>query len=85
MNWERKGPPRARLDRGGHPNNFERPFVHSTEDEKARRRRDGAEAKQAAGLVRKDAEWRAQFGRPYPLTDEDKKLIEKHWGGHYVD
>jgi hypothetical protein len=85
MNWSRKGPPRPSGDRGGHPNKFERPFVHRTEEDKARRRRELAEEKQATGLVRKDAEWRARFGRPYPLTEEDKKLIEKHWGDQYGD
>jgi hypothetical protein len=85
LDWDRKGPPRPSSGLGGHPINFERPFVHHTGDDEARRRRELAEEMQATGFVRKSAEWKARFGRPYPLSDEDKKLIKKHWGEQYVD
>jgi hypothetical protein len=79
MNWDRKGPPRPKTDRGGHPVNFEKPYVHKTAEDRAKRRRELAEEKKSISLVRKSAEWEA-LGRSYPLTDEDRALIEKQWG-----
>ena len=80
MDHTRKGPPRPSVDRGGHPTNFERPYVHRTNEDKSRRRHELKEEATSKGLLIKSAEWEDRFGRPYPLSDEEKALIEKHWG-----
>jgi hypothetical protein len=80
MNWNRQGPPRPGGGLGGHPTNHEIPWVHRTDEDEANRRRELDEEKKSRGLVIKTAEWKAKFGRPYPLSEADKALIEKHWG-----
>ena len=85
FDWDRMGPPRPGSGNTDHPKRLETPFVHKTEEQEARERRDTADMNRARGLVIHAAEWKARYGRPYPLTPEDRDLIKKCWGDDYGD
>ena len=61
FDWERKGPPRPASGSMDHPRGVQRPYVHVTDAEKARRTKAKREEDRARGEAIRKAELRAYF------------------------
>lgn len=61
FDWDRKGPPRPGSGATDHPRGIERPFVHVTDADKARRSKADRDAAKAKGEAIRLAELRQRF------------------------
>jgi hypothetical protein len=67
FDWDRKGPPRPGSGSVDHPRGIERPYVHVTDADRAKKSKAYREEAKARGRAIVAAEWEARFGTPYPL------------------
>jgi hypothetical protein len=66
FDWGRKGPPRPGSGSVAHPQGVERPYVHVTAEEKARKGKTYREIAKERGRAIRAADWKARFGTDYP-------------------